>query len=73
LTGATQCIREGNETIKLAKEALKIFIHSLPEGSKFNICGFGSSHVFLFPKSVDLNEENMQKALDDVETYDNRE
>lgn len=62
----------GDSAIVLAKEALKIFIHSLPEGSKFNICGFGSSHEFLFPKSVDLNEANMQKALDDVETYDDR-
>lgn len=48
----------GNGAIKMAKKALKIFMHSLPEGSKFNICGFGSSHEFLFNDDivVDYNE-----------------
>jgi hypothetical protein len=32
----------GNKAIIMAKEALKVFLHSLPEGSKFNIVGFGS-------------------------------
>lgn len=34
--------------IGMAKQALKNFIHSLPEGSKFNIIGFGSSFYPLF-------------------------
>ena len=58
--------------ITMAKNALKIFMHSLPEGSKFNICGFGKTHKFLFDKSVDYNEETLGTALEDIETYDNR-
>ena len=57
----------------MAKKALKIFMHSLPEGSKFNICGFGSSHEFLFEDIVvDYTEETLNTALKDIETYDER-
>jgi hypothetical protein len=57
----------------MAKKALKIFMHSLPEGSKFNICGFGSSHEFLFDKIVeDYNDYTLETALKDIETYDQR-
>ena len=38
----------GQNAIGMAKEALKIFIHSLPEGSKFNVSSFGSRFEFLF-------------------------
>jgi uncharacterized protein with von Willebrand factor type A (vWA) domain len=34
--------------IDLAVQALKLFLHSLPEGSKFNVVSFGSSYVKLF-------------------------
>jgi hypothetical protein len=34
--------------IQLAIEALKLFLHSLPIGSKFNIVSFGSDHKKLF-------------------------
>jgi len=55
----------------LAKDALKVFIHSLPEGSKFNIIGFGSSHEVLFDGVVvDYNEDTLQQAIDDIEDYD---
>ena len=62
----------GDTAIKMAKEALKIFVHSLPEGSKFNIIGFGSDFEFLFKDStvVDYNELTMQEAIQDIETYD---
>ena len=46
-----------NGAITMAKKSLKIFMHSLPEGSKFNICGFGTNHEFLFKDIVvDYNE-----------------
>ena len=38
----------GDRAIDMAVEALKVFIHSLPEGSLFNVISFGSSHKFLF-------------------------
>ena len=46
----------GDSAITMAKQALKIFMHSLPEGSKFNICGFGSNHEFLFSESMEYNQ-----------------
>ena len=58
--------------ITMAKNALKIFMHSLPEGSKFNICGFGSTHRYLFKDIVvDYNEDTLSTALKNIETYDN--
>ena len=57
------------QPIVLAQDALKLFLHSLPEGSKFNIVQFGSTHKSTFPQSVEYNEENLQIALDDVSTY----
>ena len=32
----------GEKPIKTAKEALKLFLHSLPDGSYFNVVSFGS-------------------------------
>jgi len=60
----------GDGAIKMAKESLITFIRSLPVGSTFNICGFGSSHEYLFKQSILYDEETMQKAIDDIETYD---
>ena len=56
----------------MAKEALKVFIHSLPHGSKFNVCSFGSTHEWLFKNQivVDYNEQNMAEAIKEVNTYD---
>ena len=40
------------QSINLAVEALLLFLHSLPLGSKFNVYSFGSRFVKLFPTSV---------------------
>jgi hypothetical protein len=63
----------GDKAIEMASDALKIFMHSLPEGSKFNICGFGSNHEFLFGNQivVDYSEKNLKMALQDIESYPN--
>ena len=37
-----------HDTIKLAREALILFLLSLPTGSKFNVCSYGSDFAFLF-------------------------
>jgi hypothetical protein len=52
-----------------AREATKLFIQSLPEGSKFNIVSFGSEHSKLFDESVNYTEETKQSALNAVEGF----
>ena len=49
--------------IQLAVGALKLFLHSLPIGSKFNVVSFGSNFEKLFPDSVEYNEENLKIAV----------
>ena len=54
-------------TITLARQALVIFLYSLPAGSKFNICSYGSKHKFMFEgRSVDYNDETLRTAVDQV-------
>jgi hypothetical protein len=63
----------GHKAIEMATATLKIFIHSLPEGSKFNVCGFGSRNEFLFGDQivVGYSENNLKIALQDIESYPN--
>jgi hypothetical protein len=44
------------DAIKLAREALKLFVQSLPFGCKFNICSYGTDHQFMFKTSAPLND-----------------
>ena len=55
--------------IKVAKDALSLFIRSIPPNSKFNIVSFGSSHEFMYPNSVEYNNDNMQDALNKIESF----
>ena len=48
--------------IKSASETLVLFLKSMPEGSYFNIYGFGSRFESLFPSSVAYNQTNLSKA-----------
>ena len=48
--------------IRSARETLVLFLKSLPEGSFFNIIGFGSDYKKLFPKSVAYSQETLDKA-----------
>ena len=48
---------QGDAAIKMAKRALEIFMHSLPDGSRFNICGYGTDFEFLFNESSVLYDE----------------
>ena len=61
----------GDKAILMAADALKVFVHSLPSGSKFNICSFGCNHSYLFTDEIvkDYNEETMKLALADIDTY----
>jgi len=59
------------ETIKLAREALILFLQSLPTGSKFNVCSYGSTFEFMFPeRSVDYSDRNMQTAISRIATFE---
>ena len=55
-------------TIVLARKALELFLQSLPEGSRFNICSYGSKFELLFDgvRSVEYNDETLQFAQEAV-------
>jgi hypothetical protein len=65
----------GEKAIKTAKEALKLFLHSLPEGSLFNVLSFGSSFEFLFNENVvvPFNQQNMTFAINQIDKFDDDE
>lgn len=56
----------GQRMIK-AKEALILFIRSLPAGCKFSVINYGSSQEYLYVKDrstvIEYNEENVQDAI----------
>ncbi|KAI0816692.1 VIT-domain-containing protein [Xylaria sp. FL0064] len=51
-------------------KAMAILLKSLPVGTKFNICSFGSRHSFLWPRSKSYNDANLNEALNHVDTLD---
>lgn len=60
------CDQSGSMTgssMNLAKEALQVFLKSLPVGVKFNICSFGSHHSFLFPRSASYSQDTLATAI----------
>ena len=60
----------GGTPIKVAKEALKLFIKSIPEGSKFNVVSFGSNFESIWNESQDYSNENVDEALSKVSAFD---
>ncbi|KAF3032935.1 hypothetical protein E8E12_004772 [Didymella heteroderae] len=52
----------GGSPMNLAKEALQVFLKSLPVGVKFNICSFGSRYDFLFPRSASYSQDTLATA-----------
>ncbi|ELR11799.1 von Willebrand factor type A domain containing protein [Acanthamoeba castellanii str. Neff] len=48
--------------IDQAKNALALFFHSLPVGTRFNVIGFGSHYVKLFPSSRVYDDETLEQA-----------
>ncbi|CAB4011146.1 Hypothetical predicted protein [Paramuricea clavata] len=49
--------------IQDASQTLLLFLKSIPEGCYFNVIGFGSSYVHLFPESVAYNQKNLEIAV----------
>jgi hypothetical protein len=59
-----------DQTIKLARQALMLFIQSLSAGSKFNVCSYGSDFSFLFGgTSVNYDEKTLKEALDSISKF----
>jgi calmodulin len=52
--------------IRRAAEALQLLLRSLPQGSRFNIIGFGSNFQTLFDASVLYDAASLQRASDHV-------
>ena len=55
--------------MELAKEALILFIRSLPPDSLFNIVSFGSSYELMFDQSMKYDDNTMQQALSGIESF----
>lgn len=49
--------------IRFAVEALKLFIYSIPMGSKFNIVSYGSKFKCMFLESVAITDETLKLAI----------
>ena len=60
----------GGQSIKLAKEALLVFIHSLPVSSYFNVILFGSSFQSLFPESKLYDDHTFEDARTSIHGID---
>jgi hypothetical protein len=66
------CDRSGSmnlQRMRLAVQALKVFLKSLPVGVKFNICSFGSHYSFLWKKSVTYGQETLDEAIRHAESF----
>ncbi|USP78781.1 uncharacterized protein yc1106_06055 [Curvularia clavata] len=59
----------GGTRIELAKQALKVFLKSLPVGVKFNICSFGWQHFFLWDKSATYNQQTLDEAMNHANIF----
>jgi hypothetical protein len=59
----------GGSRIDLAIKALHLFLKSLPLGVTFNICSFGSTHSFLWPKSRVYSQSALQEAVAHVSSF----
>ncbi|KAI1145852.1 von Willebrand factor type A domain-containing protein [Nemania diffusa] len=55
--------------IDMVIRAMTILLKSLPVGTKFNICSFGSRYSFLWPRSKSYNDENLNEALSHIDTF----
>ena len=50
--------------MELAKQAVQLFLQSLPQGSKFNIISFGSDFDAMFAGSQDYSEASKREAIE---------
>lgn len=57
-------------SIRLAVEALKLFLYSLPAGCFFNIVSFGSDFEQIYKKSVPYSDETLNETVGIVSGYE---
>lgn len=55
--------------MKLAIEAVKLFLASLPEHSLFNIYSFGSKYKSMYETSVEYDQKSLKKARDRLSKF----
>ncbi|PUU82857.1 von Willebrand factor type A domain-domain-containing protein [Tuber borchii] len=58
------------DKIGTVRDALQLFLASLPVGLHFNICSFGSKHSFLWPQSQEYSEASLNVAKAHVRGMD---
>jgi hypothetical protein len=58
------------QSIRVAKDALTIFLQSLPENSKFNIVSFGDHYDSMFEESQSYSDEILETTIAAVSTFD---
>ncbi|CAH0042783.1 unnamed protein product [Clonostachys rhizophaga] len=65
------CDRSGSMKGKIPAlvASLNIFLKSLPLGVKFNICSFGSSFDFLWPRSCTYSQDTLSQAVAYVQDF----
>ncbi len=52
--------------MRMAKNALILFIKSLPSQCYFNIISFGSNYSQLYEKSLIASDSNVEKTIDKI-------
>jgi len=58
----------GGKRIEKAKEALILFIKSLPQDTYFNVVSFGSGSQLMFKSSVKYNDKEINAAVKAVKS-----
>ena len=58
------------EPIEIAKQALKLFLQSLPVGSYYQLVGFGSNYVKYDKEPKEYTQKNISEALKTIEKLD---
>lgn len=56
----------GGSRIEKAKEALILFLKSLPVQTFFNVVSFGSKFEFMFKSSIKYDNTNLEKAIQNI-------
>lgn len=55
--------------IEILVSAMKVFLKSMPAGTKFNICSFGSTYSFLWEKSQSYTRATLDEANNHLVTF----